>query len=565
MADEHYSIRCSALWVLGRQRTLPEGILKDVARRLEDTDSRVRKAAVNAMGDRLDPYVESVKAMLVRGIYFKDPNLEKICEGFLDIQSTSPKDLVATIPEDFIEETLSRGLLGAESNTTLQKSILEETLPEEFRKVMEKLPLLKECLEVDFSREFGKALAKPPWSEDILAAVAKRLDDERSTVRKAAANALGAHSILPKDILERVARQLDDNRKTVRKAVVRTLGAQAILPGTILDAVAKRLDDEDSNVREVTVYALGSQLKLPREILESVTKRLTDTESNVRKAVANILGFQPNALRVDILLQFMREFGEELDNEFFSSLPDDLLAFIMANLDDKDSLFKEIFRSAWNFQPTLPMEILTAMAERLDKEDNQVRDAITTALARQSDLPGEIITTVAALLKDRDIKVKDAAARVLERQSVLSEEICQALAIVMDDRKAREETNHTDTSSCTEDDNSLYSGTDDEIAESLIDEEVFLREEIVEVEAATRERRFPPSEKAIWRDWNPYWYYESGLNDSFHEQLIWYIEDGNLYIQDEDRLWKLPFINREKQDHFMAKIQKVRADLGVPQ
>ena len=451
MADEHYSIRCSALWVLGRQRTLPEGILKDMVKRLEDIDSRVRKAAVIALGDRLDPDAEVFKALLVRAMNFKDPNLDQICEPFLGIQSTSPRDLVANFPEGFIEKTLSRGLLGAESDTTLQKRFVEETLPEEFRKVVGKLPLLKECLEVDFPKEFGKALAKPPLSEDILAAVAKRLDDKKIKVRKAAANSLGAHSILPKDILERVARQLDDKSKTVREAAVRTLGAQSILPGKILEAVAKRLGDKDSNVREVTIYALGSQYQLPREILESVTKRLDDTESNVRQAVATILGFQPNAIRVNILLLFAREFGEEFDSKIFSSLPDDLLASIMAELDDEDSHVKEAIRSAWTYQSTLPVEILRTMAEKLNDEDNQVRDAITSALIRQSYLPEEIVTTVAALLKDRDIEVKDAAARILEKQSILSEEIGQALAVVMDDRKAREETNYTGTSSNTED------------------------------------------------------------------------------------------------------------------
>ena len=602
LGHQHYSIRCSALGVLRRQSNLPDGILEDVAILLEDDDSRVKEAAAYTLSDSLDPEVELLGAFIVRVINLKDSNLEKICEHFLGTQSTSPKDsLEATSSEDSIEETLSTESLGAESNTSLLIKFLVDTLPEEFRKTVVNEPLVKVLFEESMTKDFVKRFMKPPLSRDILAALEKQLDDKNEGVSKAITKALGAPSILPGEILERVAKRLNDTESNVRQAAARTLGSQAALPGEILKAVARKLDDEDSNVREATVYALGRQYNLPEEILEAVAKLLGDSESNVKQAVANILGLQPNFLRVFMLLYWSKNMEEEFIRESFSTLQYDHLAFIMAELEDEGSEVQETVQSACTYQSTLPEEILTAMAERLNDEDDQARKAIARALIGQSNLPGEIITTVAALLKDGNIKVRDTAARVLEKQSVLSEEIGQALAVVMEDWKDREETNYIDTSSstdlssatedevslspamedetplppsiedniplslATEDETVLSPATDDEIAESLINAATFSREELKEVDAEFRGWYYSHLGKLGRGGWHSGLQYESWLNHSFHEQLVCYIEDGNLCIQHAEQLWKLAFKSREKQDQFMAKLQKVRADLGVPQ
>ena len=524
LGDQHWSIKYSALEILRTQRTLPEGILEDVAKQLEDTNSRVREAAVDTLSDRMDALHELFKAVMVR---LKDFNLEGNSEAVLGIQLSSLKDVLEALT----------------------------------RMIREKNPL--------------EASAEPPLSENILAAVAQRLDDWNSKVREAAANALGGYSILPGEIVKRVVKRLDDKSKRVREAAAHTLSAQSSLPGETLELMAKRLDDKDSDVREATVYALGCQYNLPGKVLKAVIRRLDDTESYVRQAVANILGFQPSLIRVSILSYWSRNMVKKLDGEFFSNLPYDLLGYIMAVSDNEDSQVKEAIRSAWTYQSTLPVEILTAMAERLNHEDRQTRKAIARALISQSTLPGEVVEKVATWLKDGNIKVRNAAARVLEKQSVLSEEIGQALAVVMDDQKDREETNYTDISSSTEDEIffspatghkiSPPSATDEEIATSLINQEAFSREEIKEMDAVFREGFWTFLRTPRGGMWHSGLQYESWLHGSFHAQLVWYIEDSNLCLQNAEQLWKLAFKSREKQDQFMAKLQKVRADLGVPQ
>ena len=396
LGDQHYSIRCSALGVLREQRTLSEGILGDVAKQLEDDDSRVREAAAYALSGSLNPKVELLKAFMVRSVYLADSDLAGVGSLILGFESTWLKEaLEAILSEEFLQETLPIKVLEAEVNPTLKKGSVEEILPGELLKLMAEFLLLKET----WPKALTEVLGKPPLSGDILAALEKLLDDKNDEVWKAATNTLCAHSVLPGEILERVAKRLKDTESNIRQAAARILGDQTALPGRILEAVAERLDDEDSNVRKAIVYALGSQYNLPEEILKAVANRLGDSNSNVRVAVANILGCQPNFLRVFMFFDYQRLFGERFDPYSFNGLPDYSHASIMADLDDKDSQVREAFGSAWTYQSTLPVEILTAMAEKLNHEDYLTRKAIARALIPQSDLPGETVTTVAALLK----------------------------------------------------------------------------------------------------------------------------------------------------------------------
>ena len=205
LGDQHYSIRCSALRVLGKQPTLPEAILEDITGRLEDNDRRVRKAAAYALNGRFDPVDELLKALMVR---LKDFNLEGDCIPVLGIQSNSLKELLgATLFEGFLEDTLPKTLVEALANSTLRMIFLENSLLIELLEALARPIRLRVPLE---------ALVEPPLSEKSLAAVAQRLDNKNSKVRKAAANALGAHSGLTGEIVERVAKRLDDARRKVR-------------------------------------------------------------------------------------------------------------------------------------------------------------------------------------------------------------------------------------------------------------------------------------------------------------------------------------------------------------
>ena len=526
LADQHYSIRCTALWVLGKQRTLPEWILEDVAKRLQDTDSRVREAALYTLRDYLDAVEEFGKAVMIRSRDFV------LVENCIPVsQSSSLKEMLETVlSEEFFFKTLVAELVEADPDLYLG----EESLV----------------------REIFEKLAKPRLSEDIIDAVAQRLDDKKSSVRKAAANALGAHSILPGEILERVAERLDDRSKKVGEAAARALGGQSSLPGKILEAMAKRLDDKNSDIREWIVYALGCQYNLPKEILKAVAKRLDDTESNVKQAVAHIFGFQPNFSRVFSLFLLMRIGGEEeFTSESLSILPDDFFTLIIEESNDEDSQVKEAEIEALTYRSNLPVDILTAMAKGLNDKDSQAREAITRALARQSNLPEEIITKVAARLKDGDIRVREAATRVLKQQSVLPEEIGRALVVAMNEQKDREETNDSDQSSsiedeissspAAEDEISLSSAAEDEVAEGLID--------LISLEKHESEDRSPALQFKSW------------LKQSFDAQMVLYIKDNNLCFQDAERLWSTPFKSRKEKRHFMTMIREIRTDLGVPQ
>ena len=90
---------------------MPEGILEDVAKRLKDTDSRVREAGAYALRGWLDPGNELVIASMVRLYRFV---LMDNCVPVLGTQSTLLKELLkTTLSEGFLEETLLKTLLEA--------------------------------------------------------------------------------------------------------------------------------------------------------------------------------------------------------------------------------------------------------------------------------------------------------------------------------------------------------------------------------------------------------------------------------------------------------------------
>ena len=652
LGDQHYSIRCSALEVLRRQENLSEWILEDVANRLKDNDSRVREAAAYTLSDSLNPAMEFIKAMTVRAIFSVDPELAESCEPVLGIQPTSLKDtLEAILSEEFIDETLLSEVFEADATPTLQKRFIEESVQEELLKIMAKFPALKDGVEETWP-ELLRVLEKPPFRGEILAALAERLDDKiekDEKVRKAATDALGAHSILPDEILETIEKRLGDPESNVRQAAARALGGQAKLPGIILEAVATGLRDDASNVREATVYALGSQYNLPEKILRAVADGLNDPESTVRQAVANILGLQPNFMRVVLVLLFRRLTGEEPDREFFSEFPCNFVAYAVASLKDEDDDIKKAVRRVFTYQSTLPAAILRAMMERLNVEDGRVRRAIARALRRQLESIKETGKTMAALCEDGDTQCGDDAARVLAEQSALAKEISQALGVMMDNRESPEKTGYADVSSskegespvspATEDETPLSPTTDDEMPPSSTIEDQDLLSPTTPNEnpqssttedetplSPTTDDEMPPSSTIEDQDLlspttpnenpqssttedesslssatddedsvllgrrslgmgddiiesldklchlenplihlRPASQYKLWLNFSFESQLVLYIEDGHLCLREADQSWKLAFKSRKKQDQFMAKIQKLRADLGVPQ
>ncbi|KAI9771053.1 MAG: hypothetical protein M1839_002950 [Geoglossum umbratile] len=126
-------------------------------------------------------------------------------------------------------------------------------------------------------------------SDEILKAVAARLEDENSHVRMAAVEALGSRSSLSDEVLKAVAARLEHEDIGVRWAAMEALGSRSGLSDEILKAVSARLEDKNNYVRRAAVKALCGLSGSSDEILKAVSARLEDKDSEVRMAAVKAL------------------------------------------------------------------------------------------------------------------------------------------------------------------------------------------------------------------------------------------------------------------------------------
>jgi HEAT repeat protein len=276
--------------------------------------------------------------------------------------------------------------------------------------------------------------------ENVLQAVAAHLENKNQYVRAAAVEALGQQSSLPENVLQAVAARLEDNDLSVQAAAVKALGQQSSLPENVLQAVAARLEDNDLSVQAAAVKALGQQSSLPENVLQAVAARLEDNDLSVRAAAVKALG-QPSPL-LESILQAVAARLEDNDLSVRaaavkalgqqSSLPEIVLKTVVAYLEHKDSDVRAVAVKTLG-KEILNENVLQAVAARLDDDDWFTRDAVVEALGKRPSLPDNIVEGVAALLEDDYRSVQFAALKTLGQQSSLPENVLQAVAARLED------------------------------------------------------------------------------------------------------------------------------------
>ncbi|KAM0424167.1 hypothetical protein ACHAPT_010536 [Fusarium lateritium] len=252
-------------------------------------------------------------------------------------------------------------------------------------------------------------------TNNVLAAVVQRLDDEHSNVRKAALEVLQKQSSLSDEILTAVVQRLDDKGSDIQWAAREVLRQQSSLSDDILTVVIQQLNDEDWHVRQTALEVLQRQSSLSDEILTAVVQRLNDEDWHVRGAALGVLQKQSS-----------------LFNEILS---DEILAAIVQRLDDEHWGVRQTALEVLQKQSSLSDEILTAVIQRLNNEDWHVRQTALEVLQRQSSLSDEILTAVVQRLNDEDWHVREAALRVLQKQSSLSDKILTAVVQRLGDKR----------------------------------------------------------------------------------------------------------------------------------
>ncbi|KAF1365074.1 hypothetical protein EJ07DRAFT_97345 [Lizonia empirigonia] len=303
---------------------------------------------------------------------------------------------------------------------------------------------LKDCISnklyitsLDILRHHHNAL--PP--DMTLQAIAARLEDEDSDVRRAAIKALQGWTNLTEEMLQAIAARLEDEDSDVRWAAIKALQGQDNLTEEILQATAARLEDEDSDVRREAIEALQGRTNLKEEMLQAIAARLEHRDSDVQWAAIKALQGRTNL--TEEMLQAIAARLEDEDRHVRlaaikalqgrTNLTEEMLQAIAARLEHRDSDVREAAIEALQDRTNLTEEILQAIAARLEHKDWHVRLAAIKALQGRTNLTEEMLQAIAARLEDEDSDVRWAAIKALQGRTNLTEEMLQAIAARLED------------------------------------------------------------------------------------------------------------------------------------
>ncbi|KAJ6439027.1 Protein zds1 [Purpureocillium lavendulum] len=286
-------------------------------------------------------------------------------------------------------------------------------------------------------------LAKQPsLSDETLAAVVQRLNDDDEYVRWAAAEVLRKRSSLSDESVAAVVQRLNDDNGEAKWAAVDVLAKQPSLSDETLAVVVQRLNDEDEDVRRAAVGILGKQPSLCDEILAAVMQRLNDDDEDVRRVAVEALRERPS-LSDETLAALVQWLDDDNGNAQWAaveilgkqpSLSDQRLAALVQRLDDDRGSVRMTALEVLGKQPSLSNESVAAVVQRLNDDDNGgVRMTAIKILGQQPSLSDETLAVVVQRLKDGEWFVRMAVVEVLGKQPSLSDECLAAVVQRLND------------------------------------------------------------------------------------------------------------------------------------
>ncbi|KAJ3488535.1 hypothetical protein NLG97_g6181 [Lecanicillium saksenae] len=459
LTHENGSVRANALKVLGNKLALPDEVLAAVAGRLDDEDCCMRKAAVEALGRR--PTLPENLLMAVAGrLSDENQDVQITTIATLSGSSVLPKAVLVAMARKINDKDLRVGIAAIKAFQgwpILPDEVLVAVVgglkskdwgaAEAAKKLLGRESALPNEVLVagwlDKSRTIQKAamialVERSTLSSEVLAAVARRLDDTHATIRRAAVRVFGKGLVLSEEVLAAITRRLDDIDKTVRTATVEVLGGRPALPERTLEAVVRRLCDKASAVRQAAIVVLGGRPILSDEILSAIISQLDSTDSTIREAAVVVLGKRP-ALpdKVQVVL------ARRLDDDDFgvqmatvralgsrSELSDEILAAIARRLDDKSATLREVALEVLGKRPVLPDSVLASMRRLLNDKSSRTHTRVATirGLGGRPALPAKVLAEVAQLLDDEKPSVRIAVLYAFGERLILSDMVLVAIA-----------------------------------------------------------------------------------------------------------------------------------------
>jgi HEAT repeat protein/Cdc6-like AAA superfamily ATPase len=232
------------------------------------------------------------------------------------------------------------------------------------------------------------------------------LEDDESSIRRAAAEVIGKQSSLPEPTITTLTTLLEDDEWIVRETATRAIGEQSSLPEPTITTLATLLKHDDWSVRESAAEAIGKQSSLSESTMTTLTTLLKHNNGFVRGAAVRAIGKQ-------------------------SSLPESTIMILATLLKQNNWSVRKAAAEAIGKQSGLPESTIMTLATLLEDDEWIVREAATRAIGKQSSLPESTITTLTTLLEDDESSIRRAAAEVIGKQSRLPEPTITTLIVLL--------------------------------------------------------------------------------------------------------------------------------------
>jgi HEAT repeat protein/GTPase SAR1 family protein len=446
--------------------------------------------------------------------------------------------------------------------------------------------------------ELEKSLL-PDW---IIHNLVQLLEDESSSVRGMACEALCAQKSLPKEALFRMipvlhnALMIDGFLSEKTEQAIKILRSQPVLPDDIRHALSLLLKAEASCTRFAAGWALASQDNLSEETLNSMALlleeanvkstqlertfrflkrqrslrqiilralhlRLKDHDSKVRRFAAFELGEWlplPAEILHDLVLLLKdpeTRFPASDTIGKHSAIPDEIIQSLDDLLRDKDVEVRNSAAAALRSQKELPSKLLHSHVFVLGHcRDGFVCHA-TEWLKWQRRLPGDITEALAMLLDDKCWVVKDNAMTVLLEQSHLAENVLHDIAMLHFYPRIEYQNAWRAWLGSRSD---LHPKTVKALAALLEKDDPSRVEEVLRVQSSfyplvpTLSRQ---ALKNLFRCWIPL---------AFDTQICCFLDNGKLIIDGPKGRFELDFESDQQREQFIQVIQQVQMDLGFP-
>jgi HEAT repeat protein len=228
---------------------------------------------------------------------------------------------------------------------------------------------------------------------------------------------------------------------------------------------------------------------------------------------------------------------------------------IVARLEDKESSIQKAAIEALGQQSALPHEAFMAIVARLEDKESSIQAAVITTLGKQSvlsqklALPYKILKDITAQLENEDFNIRLAAIEALGQQSALPYEILQAITALLKD-KNEDVFFQMDVIRALSQQSTLPYEFFKYVAAQLESDSDYIRET-----AETALRRHGEFYCSLFKGSYIKSIYRILLQKSFEEQLSWYVDDGNIYINMPEDILR---ISIEEHDDIKATIETAR-------